>query len=291
MCGIEQAYETHRPRKIEWVMEEIPAPDYTGKPTTCNFPPMEYKFVRLDDAGILHDILPEFLSMDGYTHNPKHHPEGGSTVLGHIHECLKVSPYHDPVINLAVLFHDFGKATTRGEKNGHSTYYGHESAGVPIVEGIFKRLKFNHLTPADKKNILQAVDKHMLVHKLPELNPKTVSKLVLDSSWETVKAVGYCDEASRGSSHFNEQDFWSKIQLAETKAKNLGANPDELRKRIKGYINGNKLMEWFPVLVKDKSKMKGLLDTLQEFIINKLDVGEVPQEQELYDLGNEIMNS
>ncbi|MGK3945577.1 HD domain-containing protein, partial [Streptomyces caeruleatus] len=90
------------------------------------------------------------------THNPKHHPEGDSKVLGHIHECLKASPYNDPVINLAVLFHDFGKATTRGEKNGHSTYYGHEDAGVPIVENIFKRLKFNHLSQTDKRNILMA---------------------------------------------------------------------------------------------------------------------------------------
>lgn len=244
---------------------------------------------KLQDTGILHDILPEFTSMEGYTHNPKHHPEGDSQVLGHIYECLKVSPYTDPVINLAVLFHDFGKATTRGEKNGHSTYHGHEAAGVPIVENIFKRLRFAELSPNDKKNILKAVDRHMLVHKLGELNPKTLSKLVLDPAWETIKAVGYCDEASRGPGLFNEQEFWSKIERAEAKVKNLGGNEEELRKRIKQYIDGNKLMQWFPVLQKDRMRIKEVMPEMQEFIINKLDQGQEPTEQELYQIGKDIL--
>ena len=106
---------------------------------------------KLQDAGILDDILPEFTAMVGFDHDPQHHPEGDSQVLGHIHECLKASPYSDPVINLAVLFHDFGKATTRGTKpNGYSNYHGHEAAGVPIVENIFKRMRFAKLGPNDK---------------------------------------------------------------------------------------------------------------------------------------------
>lgn len=252
-------------------------------PTLSNF------LQKLQDAGILPDILPEFTSMDGYTHNPAHHPEGDSKVLGHIHECLKVSPYKDPVINLAVLFHDFGKASTRGEKNGHSTYYGHEGAGVPIVENIFSRLRFNNLTFADKKNILAAVGRHMMVHNLGQLNASTLSKLILDPSWEVVKAVGFCDEASRGSSHFKEDEFWQKIEQAEAKVQNLGANSDDLRKKIKGYVDGNKLMEWFPILVKDKSKMKGLMAHLQEYVIETLDKGVEPSEQEIHQLASTFL--
>ena len=66
------------------------------------------------------------------------------SVFDHIMACLEVSPYTDPVINLAVLLHDCGKTTTLGFKpDGTPTYYGHESAGIPVVEKIFKRLKFN----------------------------------------------------------------------------------------------------------------------------------------------------
>ncbi len=241
-------------------------------PALANF------LIKLQNARILHDILPEFTAMEEYMHNPKHHPEGGSTVLGHILECLRVSPYKDPVINLAILFHDFGKATTRGEKNGHSTYYGHEAAGVPIVSNIFKKLKFNELSTSDKENILHAVKNHMLVHQLDNLNIKTLSKLILDPSWEVVKAVGHCDEGSRGAPLFNNDDFWNKIERAEMKVKNIGGNRDELRLKLKKYIDGNKLMSWFPSLLRNKSSIKDVLQFAQDYIIDELDRGNSPSE-------------
>ena len=244
---------------------------------------------KLQETGILHDILPEFTSMEGYTHNPQYHPEGDSQVLGHIYECLKVSPYNDPVINLAVLFHDFGKATTRGEKNGHSTYHGHEGAGVPIVKNIFSRLRFAELSPQDKKNILDAVEKHMLVHNLDKLNPKTLSKLILDPSWETIKAVGYCDEASRGPGLFNQDEFWNKIKAAESKVQKLGPDKDALRLRIKEYVDGNKLIKWFPEIQSNKMLLKTLLPHLQEVIINMLDSDEEPTDQDVYNIAKEFL--
>lgn len=237
--------------------------------------------IKLDKSGILQDVLPEFTAMNGFTHNPKHHPEGGSTVLGHILECLKVSPYTDPKINLAVLFHDFGKATTKGEKNGHSTYHAHESAGVPIVQNIFDRLKFNELSAQDKKDILSAVKNHMHVHNLNALNIKTLSKLILDPSWETVKSVGYCDEASRGTPLFDADQFNAKIEEAEGKVKSLGSNADDLRLKIKQYLDGNRVMQWFPSLVQNRAQMKYVLQAGQDFILNQLDVGKQPTEEQI----------
>lgn len=229
---------------------------------------------------ILHDILPEFTSMEGYMHNPKHHPEGESRVLGHIYECLSVSPFNDPVINLAILFHDFGKATTRGEKEGQSTYYGHEEAGVPIVENIFKRLKFNELSSEDKKNILQAVSKHMFVHNLDKLNIKTLSKLILDPSWNIVKSVAYCDEASRGASHFDKKQFEEKIKRAEEKVLNLGGDSEDLRKRIKQYIDGGKIMRWYPETYQ-KPKFGILLKKAQDHVLELLNSNQEPNDENI----------
>jgi tRNA nucleotidyltransferase (CCA-adding enzyme) len=231
----------------------------------------------LQDNKILHDILPEFTSMEGYMHNPKHHPEGESKVLGHIYECLSVSPFKDPVINLAILFHDFGKSTTRGEKEGQSTYYGHEEAGVPIVENIFRRLKFNELSAEDKKNILQAVAKHMLVHNLDNLNIKTLSKLILDPSWNIVKSVAYCDEASRGIGLFNKKEFDEKIKRAEEKVSNLGGDSEDLRKKIKQYIDGGKLMRWYPELYQ-KPKFGIILKKAQDHVLELLNSNEEPND-------------
>ena len=232
----------------------------------------------LQDNKILHDILPEFTSMEGFMHNPKHHPEGESRVLGHIYECLSVSPFTDPVINLAILFHDFGKATTRGEKEGQSTYHGHEEAGVPIVENIFKRLVFNDLSAEDKKNILQAVAKHMLIHNLDNLNIKTLSRLILDPSWNIVKSVAYCDEASRGLSHFNKKQFEEKIKRAEEKVSNLGGDSEDLRKRIKQYIDGGKLISWYPELYQ-KPKLGIILKKAQDHVLELLNSNEEPNDE------------
>ncbi len=238
---------------------------------------------KLQKVNILHDILPEFTNMEGFTHNPKHHPEGGSTVLGHILECLRASPFTDPVINLAVLFHDFGKAITRGSKNGHSTYYGHEGAGVGIVNAIFERLRFNELDSQDKKHILQAVSKHMLIHKLDELNIKTLTNLIHDPSWEVVKAVGFCDEASRGSPLFNSPKFWEKIKSAENKVNNLGSGPDELKNRIKKYIDGNKLIKEFPLFEKQKNKpfIRVVMDMTRDYLIDQFNQNLDPSDAEV----------
>jgi len=184
------------------------------------------------------------------------------------------------VINLAVLLHDFGKATTKGEKDGHSTYHGHESAGVPIVENIFKRLRFNELSAEDKKNILQAVDKHMLVHNIDKLNIKTLSKLILDPSWNVVKSVAYCDEASRGISHFDKKQFEEKIKTAEEKVSNLGGDSEDLRKRIKQYIDGEKLISWYPELQK-KPKFGILLKKAQDHVLELLNSNEEPNNEDI----------
>ena len=244
---------------------------------------------KLQDAGILYDILPEFTNMEPLTHNPKHHPEGGSTVLGHIHECLKASPYNDPIINLAVLFHDFGKATTRGDKNGHMTYYGHESAGVPIVENIFKRLKFNNLGPNDKKNILAAVAKHMLVHNLDDLNVKTLRKLIHDPSWETIKAVSFCDEASRGSGMFNAEEFNAKIDRAEAKLNTVPGGAAALKKQISELINGNKFLEWFPEFNEDRKQIGQYLPKLQDYVAELILTGKPVDENMVYRKAKQIV--
>jgi tRNA nucleotidyltransferase/poly(A) polymerase len=245
---------------------------------------------KLHESGLLEDFLPEFTAMDGMMHSPEHHPEGESKVLGHIHECLKASPYFDPVINLAVLFHDFGKAVTLGDKNGRPSYNGHEGAGVPIVENIFKRLKFNDLSQQDKKNILMAVEKHMLIHKLDELNSKTLLKLIHDPSWNVVKATGYCDEASRGAPLFNEEKFQAKIKRAEDKVA-VGGDREELKKRIAAHIDGRMLMSWFPELEQDKTKIGKILPQTQDFVANQILSGNVPKRTEIVSFAQQIYKS
>jgi tRNA nucleotidyltransferase/poly(A) polymerase len=269
---------------MESIAQEFYKAAKSGK-TLSNF------LSKLDEAGILDDILPEFTSMRGFDHDPQHHPEGESQVLGHIHECLKASPFKDPIINLAVLFHDFGKATTRGtNKRGFSNYHGHEAAGVPIVQNIFNRLKFNNLGPQEKKDILSAVAKHMLVHDLDKLNLKTLRKLIHDPSWNVVKSVAFCDEASRGPSMFNPQEFKERIERAEAKLNTVPGGADELKKQVSAIINGNKLMEMFPKFNQDRKQLGIYLPKLQDWVADMLLSGKTVTENDVFRKAKQIID-
>lgn len=175
-------------------------------------------------------------------------------------EMLKISPYENPVINLAIMLCKFE---------------------VPIVQNIFDRLKFNELSAQDKKDILAAVQNHMLIHNLNTLNIKTLSKLILDPSWETVKSVGYCDEASRGAPLFNVNQFNSKIEEAEGKVKSIGSNANDLRLKIKQYLDGNRVMQWFPTLTQNRAQIKDVMQVGQDFILDALNNNRQPSEEEI----------
>lgn len=226
----------------------------------------------LDEFGISELILPEWSALNGFTHDPVHHPEGGSTVQGHILACLNCSLSNNPVSNIAILCHDLGKAVTRGIKpNGHSNYHGHEGAGVPIVNGIFDRLRFPDLSAKDKENILFATDRHMLIHNLNSLSIKKLTNLLHHDGWNTVLDVGYADEASRGPELFNAAEFGSKIQSALQRVSSIASNRTDLKVKVKEYVDGNKLLDWFPELQSNRTLISHLISFLTDFIVEHFD--------------------
>ena len=249
------------------------------------------KFIEhLLDTRIAHDILPELTAMEDMWHDTEHHPEAEGNVLGHILECLSASKSKDPIVNLAILFHDFGKAVTQAfKKHGEraSSYHGHEGAGVPIVQAIFDRLKFNVVSAQEKKHILYAVEKHMLIHNLPQLNIKTLAKVVNSPGWDILKQVAYADEASRHGK-FNAEEFEERVSAAERNVSKLG-NAEELRKKIKEIIDGKKLMGWFDDLKQNPQKIGKVLPKLKDYVLQELNSGQTPSDDILYKMASEIL--
>lgn len=244
----------------------------------------------LDDATILEDILPEFTALRGFTHDPQWHPEWDGNVIGHIYECLHTSRSKDPVVNIGILLHDLGKATTRGVKdNGHSNYHGHEEAGVPIAQAIFDRLRFPDLSAEDKDAILFAVERHMLVHNLDLLAARTMAKLVLNPGWEVLKDVSFADEASRHVNGFDPNPFNEKIGRAEERVHRIAANKDDLRLKVKAFVDGNVLQDWFPETKKNLKVLKPMLAGLADFILEQLDNGETPTQEEIHSKATELL--
>lgn len=94
-------------------------------------------FEIMRDLGLLSHLAPEFQQAVGMTQNV-HHVED---VFGHTMSVLQATQ-PDLVTRLIALFHDIGKVVTRSETPTGVHFYGHEDAGVDVVEKIMMSLKY-----------------------------------------------------------------------------------------------------------------------------------------------------
>ena len=107
--------------------------------------------VVLKETGWLRHF-PEIAALDGLPQEPEWHPEGD--VFTHTSHCLDalvgLATWRDSaeperrILSLAVLGHDFGKATTtkQAERRGKLRWVSpeHEAAGGPLVEAFLQRI-------------------------------------------------------------------------------------------------------------------------------------------------------
>jgi tRNA nucleotidyltransferase/poly(A) polymerase len=279
MTAIQNAWRLNDPKQIS--QESIAKELFKG---AGSGPQLARFIAALTSANLIRFVLPEIYNLIGLTHDPIHHPEAKSEVLGHVLECLNSSTSRDPVANLAILFHDLGKATTRELKaNGHSSYHGHEGAGVPIVEEIFARLKFPDLSSHDKDNILFAVKRHMLIHDLDALSRRTQMKLVHDPGWPILKEVGLCDAISRNRANAESiaTPLLSTFARIEDKVHSIAASANDLRLKVKAYVDGHKVQLWFPETKENLKMLKPILEATAEFILDNLGAGKNPSQEEI----------
>jgi tRNA nucleotidyltransferase (CCA-adding enzyme) len=99
--------------------------------------------IKLREAGILQIILPELERNFGIVQEgPKHdrvYDIGEHSLLS-----LKHAPSSDPLVRLAALLHDVGKADTfKTDSTGNVTFYNHDVVGGAIVRKIAKRFNIS----------------------------------------------------------------------------------------------------------------------------------------------------
>ncbi len=98
----------------------------------------------LKNTGLLHYILPELEACFGISQkSPKrHHIYDVGT---HLVEALRACKSGDPVVRLATLLHDIGKAPTwrKDETTGIITFYNHEIIGARLIKEISQRLRLS----------------------------------------------------------------------------------------------------------------------------------------------------
>jgi tRNA nucleotidyltransferase (CCA-adding enzyme) len=152
-------------------------------------------FEVLKEADLLKFHFPEVADLIGVPAGPiQYHPEGDAFI--HTIETmdrLKDSGNNDPVAMFAALCHDWGKAASSPDNYPH--HYGHDKAGVPIIENFCRRMKN---VPERYRFAAKTVAKyHMIVREIDKITPKKAITIIqnilkcscgLDGFMDAVKA-------------------------------------------------------------------------------------------------------
>jgi poly(A) polymerase len=133
--------------------------------------------VLLRDSGLLGEILPELAATVACEQSPDFHPEG--SVFNHIRLMLeKLPPGCDELLPWAVLLHDIAKPVTAGREpaTGKVHFYGHETVGAEMAEGILRRLKFPN---KEMEAIVASVRHHMQFKDVKQMRKATLRRLLM----------------------------------------------------------------------------------------------------------------
>jgi len=184
-------------------LELIKAADKPGK-TFAKF------ILLLEDLTLLKRILPEVSDLKNYPHRLDFHPEG-LLVWDHVIKCVEISNKRY-LSQLAILLHDIGKARTlKFKEDGNPQYYFHAKVGSEMVANICDRLKFSTF---QKEALVYATRNHMKWHKILEMKPSKIARMLDSPYFETLIDVCEADEFSRGEKFMYKGYFEKQLEHA-----------------------------------------------------------------------------
>jgi len=216
----------------------------------------------MDLTGLLQYILPEISAMKSLKHNPKFHPEGGSTVYGHIIEALRCNKYEDVLLNWSILLHDVGKISCYSCKDGMYHYYKHHLEAKSLIGIIADRLKFSN----ELKECCQFVAlNHMTLHDFRKVKKSKAMLLVNHKYWGVLLKASYCDSKSRGNI-FDSCD-WDKTEMYISGLNDWFKGKQGID-NIRKVVNGALIMKLRPE-IKPSSIMGNIIKHTIDWIINE----------------------
>lgn len=136
--------------------------------------PAPRRFIEvLREAGALARLFPELEHLFGVPQPARYHPEidTGVHTLMVLDQATRLSDA--PEVRFAALVHDLGKGNT--DPDILPSHHGHEERGVVLIRALAERLRI----PNRYRDLAVRVARyHGLVHRVFDLRPKTVMKLV-----------------------------------------------------------------------------------------------------------------
>ena len=157
--------------------------------------------------GLLKEILPEIVAMDGVPQPPEFHPEGD--VFTHTKLCLKNLDNPTFELAMAALLHDVGKPPTFVVAD-RIRFNAHEVVGERIAKKICHRLK---LSNDDTEKICWMVVKHMTFKDITNMRESTLKRLLASKHYDNLEMLFVADKLAA------DKDMSNYEYLKEMKAK------------------------------------------------------------------------
>ncbi|MEE8349452.1 MAG: HD domain-containing protein [Acidobacteriota bacterium] len=146
------------------------------------------------DSGILAQVLPEAVAMDGVEQPPQFHPEGD--VFTHTCLMFKMSEKLTDSLALGILLHDIGKPPTFTIKE-RIRFDGHAEEGARMSEDICRRLRIsNDITD----QTVDLVKNHLRFIHVQEMRESTLKRFLRKENFDEHLELHRLDcQASHGN--------------------------------------------------------------------------------------------
>lgn len=147
-------------------------------------------FDLLVESGLMREVLPEILALQGVEQPPNWHPEGDVFVHTRLMLSLLPGKVSLPLV-LSVLLHDIAKpATFTVDETGRIRFNGHDKLGAEMAGDILRRLKF----PNDViEPTVVAVEHHMVFKDVKKMRNSTLKRMMARPTWDDELALHRVD--------------------------------------------------------------------------------------------------
>jgi tRNA nucleotidyltransferase (CCA-adding enzyme) len=202
------------------------------------------RFIELADrTEILELILPELAALKDCPEFEGHHPEGRNS-FEHTLAAVRASRSFDPIANLAILFHDLGKAVAKTiNRSGTGfAYYGHDVKGEKVLDAVCDRLKFKN----DHRDAMKfAMLNHMIAHRIMEVKKSKLLPIIHSKYYTLLLEVVWADDSCRGGPLFDKEEFFTRMKRLDDIEKQYKEKA-VLDAKLKGLIDGKLIIDRCP---------------------------------------------
>lgn len=174
------------------------------------------------------------------------------------------------LMNMAALFHDYGKAyegiqQPKASDPAQMSYKGHEDKSAEIAEEALKHIGVGE---DDRKFVNMVVKMHMRPH-VDEWSPRTIGRFLRETAipgqdemskdmWRYVMLHGIADEKSKGTGDPTADIDRKRQHMSQFQEFQQRTPPSQ----AKPLLNGNDLMEMFPNLLPKTGFLKDIAGRL-----------------------------